>query len=109
MVGRRNEKINQLQRLVPEGLVVDTRWLDAHGYRRQWREKYLAHGWLESVTRGVYQRPGPRIVGEPAWQRLVVSLQGLLAVPVHVGGRTALELLGLSHYVRLKGPGNVHL
>ena len=33
-MGKRNEKINQLQRLLPEGLVVDTPWLDAHGYRR---------------------------------------------------------------------------
>jgi hypothetical protein len=109
MVGRKNEKINQLQRALPEGLLVDTPWLDAHGYRRQWREKYVAHGWLEGVTRGVYRRPGPTTESALAWQRVVVSLQMLLAVPVHVGGRTALELAGLGHYAHMNGPRDVHL
>jgi Transcriptional regulator, AbiEi antitoxin, Type IV TA system/Transcriptional regulator, AbiEi antitoxin N-terminal domain len=109
MVGRRNEKLNRLQRLLPEGLLVDTTWLDAHGYRRQWREKYVAHGWLEGVTRGVYQRPGPSTDVALAWQRVVISLQRLLGVQVHVGGRTALELVGRSHYVPLQGPRDVHL
>ena len=59
MVAKKNEKINQLNRLLPEGLVVDTSWLEDHGYRRQWREKYVAQGWLESVVRGVYRRPSP--------------------------------------------------
>jgi hypothetical protein len=47
MVGRKNEKLNQLQRELPARLLVDTPWLDAHGYRYQWREKYVARGWLE--------------------------------------------------------------
>lgn len=87
--------------------MVDTPWLDTHGYRRQWREKYVAHGWLEGVTRGVYRRPSPD--AGLAWQRVVVSLQRLLDKPVHVGGRTALELQGLSHYVRTGDAPPVHL
>ncbi len=109
MVGRRNEKLNKLQHLLPEGLVVDTHWLDSHGYRRQWREKYVAHGWLESVARSVYQRPSPAVGMPHAWERIVISLQRLLEVPVHVGGRTALELAGLGHYARMDGPRDVHL
>ncbi|WP_365986395.1 AbiEi antitoxin N-terminal domain-containing protein [Mesorhizobium sp.] len=62
MVGQKNKETNQLHRLLPEGLVVDTAWLDAHGYRRQWREKYAAQGWLEGVVRGVYQRPTGNVV-----------------------------------------------
>jgi hypothetical protein len=109
MVGQKNSKINQLQRLLPEGLVVDTAWLDAHGYKRQWREKYVASGWLEGVARGVYQRP--HAVSEPnvAWQRVVVSLQGPLATEVLLGGRTALELAGLGHYVPMGSELLVHL
>ncbi len=107
MVGQKNEKLNQLHRLLPEGLVVDTPWLEARGYRRQWREKYVAHGWLQGVTRGVYRRPPqePRL----AWQRVVISLQRLLDKPVHVGGRSALDLHGLAHYVRMGGDPTVHL
>lgn len=109
MVGRKNEKINQLRHLLPEGLVVDTAWLDDHGYRRQWREKYVAQGWLEGVTRGVYQRPTGNAGQAIAWQRVVISLQRLLGKSVHVGGRSALELQGLTHYLRFSGRPKVHL
>jgi hypothetical protein len=58
----------------------------------------------------VYQRPSPAPEDAPAaWQRIVISLQRLLEVPVHVGGRTALELAGLGHYVRMDGLPDVHL
>jgi hypothetical protein len=100
MVGQKNEKINQLHRLLPEGLVVDTVWLEKHGYRRQWREKYVAQGWLEGVVRGVYQRPTGNVKQAIAWQRVIISLQRLLDKSVHVGGRSALELQGLTHYLR---------
>lgn len=109
MVGQKNEKINQLQRLLPEGLVVDTTWLEKHGYRRQWREKYVAHGRLESVVRGVYQRPTGNVERTIAWQRVVISLQRLLDRSVHVGGRSALELQGLAHYLRFSGKPEIHL
>ena len=109
MVGQKNEKINQLHRLLPEGLVVDTPWLEKHGYRRQWREKYVVQGWLEGVVRGVYQRPTGNVEQTIAWQRVVISLQRLLAKPVHVGGRSALELQGLTHYLRFSGKPEIHL
>lgn len=107
MVGQKKEKLNQLHRLLPEGLVVDTPWLEARGYRRQWREKYVGNGWLQGVTRGVYRRPSPE--SRLAWQRVVISLQRLLDLPVHVGGRTALELQGLTHYLRMGSNVAVHL
>ncbi len=109
MIGKKNRKLNQLARLLPEGLLVDTSWLDVHGYRRQWREKYVAQGWLEGVVRGVYRRPSSAEEREIPWQRVVISLQALLEKPVHVGGRTALDLHGLSHYLQLSGNPTVHL
>lgn len=109
MVGQKNEKLNQLGRLLPEGLVVDTAWLEARGYRRQWREKYVAQGWLEGVSRGVYRRPSASADSITTWQRVVISLQRMLDRPVHVGARTALELHGFTHYVRLSGKSAVHL
>jgi len=109
MADQKNEKINQLHRLVPEGLVVDTAWLEKHGYRRQWREKYVAQGWLEGVVRGVYQRPTGNVDQAIAWQRVIISLQRLLDKSVHVGGRSALELRGLTHYLRFSGEPEIHL
>ena len=99
------QKLNSLQRLLPEGLVVDAAWLETRGYSRGLRSQYLASGWLEQPARGSYRRPA----GKLSWQQVVISLQGLLQVPVVVGGRTALELHGFSHYVSQTGPREVHL
>lgn len=43
------------------------------------------------------------------WQKAVISLQTLLECPLIVGGRTALELQGFSHYLRAEGPTFVYL
>ena len=102
---QKGAKLNQLQRLLPEGLVVDAAWLEAQGYSRGLRSRYLASGWLEQPARGSYRRPGGKLL----WQHVVVSLQGLLQFPVIVGGRTALELHGFSHYASRIGPSEVHL
>ena len=102
---RTSQKLNYLQRLLPEGLVVDAAWLEAQGYSRGLRSHYLASGWLEQPARGSYRRPGGKLL----WQHVVVSLQGLLQLPVVVGGRTALELHGFSHYASSTGPREVHL
>jgi hypothetical protein len=114
------EKLNWLQRSLPEGLVVDSSWLEKHGYSRSLRHKYVAHGWLDQVARGVYRRPVPKAPTEGGhedlrWQPVVISLQMLLGYPFTVGGRTALELQGFGHYltsrehqreIHLYGTGN---
>jgi hypothetical protein len=112
MVAAKNEKLNQLQRTLPEGLVVDTTWLDAHGYPKSLRDKYLASGWLEHVSRGVYRRPSALVMedgGRLQWERVVLSLQHLLKLGVSVGGRTALELQGFAHNLQRAGLREVHL
>src|SRR5262244_1940198 len=90
------DKLNYLQRSLPEGLVADAAWLEKHGYSRALRNKYVARGWLDKVARGVYRRPAPKLTGEAReglrWQPIVISLQTLLGCPYTVGGRTALEL-----------------
>jgi hypothetical protein len=101
----KGQKLNQLQRLLPEGLIVDASWLEGKGYSSALRSRYLGNGWLEQPTRGVYRRPGGKLL----WQHVVISLQTLLEVPAIVGGRTALELHGFSHYVSGAGEKEVHL
>jgi len=92
---QKGQKLNQLQRLVPEGLLVDATWMQAHGYSRSLLSQYVASGWLEHPGRGIYRRPS----GELQWQHIVISLQSLLDIPVVVGGRSALELQGFAHYI----------
>jgi hypothetical protein len=103
-------KLNWLQHTVPEGLVVDSSWLERHGVSRQLRRKYVQHGWLLSLARGVYCRPVPSEQPAPVtWQQLVISLNALQNLPVAVGARTALELHGFSHYVSSSGSREAHL
>lgn len=88
-------KLNRLSRLLPDGLLVDAAWLEKHGYSRALRSHYVAAGWLQRPVRGVYRRPG----GDMNWEQVVISLQSLLHLPVSVGGRTALDLHGYTHYL----------
>lgn len=89
-------KLNRLERELPEGLLVDANWLEQRGYSRSLRSQYVAAGWLEQPARGVFRRPR----GHLSWEQVVISLQTLLQLPVSVGGRTALEVLGYAHYLR---------
>ena len=102
---QKGEKLNRLQRLLPSGLVATTSWLNDHGYSSALLSKYVSNGWLEQPARGVYRRPS----GSLLWQHAVISLQTLLRTPVFVGGRTALEEQGLSHYVSATSPREIHL
>ena len=106
--------LNQLHRLLPEGLLADAAWFTAAGYPSSLRSRYLASGWLQPVTRGVFRRPLHRpglqdMTAPLRWQHVVISLQLVLERPVAVGGRTALELNGLAHYASSAGPREIHL
>ncbi len=106
--------LNQLHRLLPEGLVGDAAWFSRMGYPSSLRSRYVASGWLQPVARGVFRRPlhKPGLEDEMAplrWQHIVVSLQMVLERPIVVGGRTALELHGLAHYLSSEGPREIHL
>jgi hypothetical protein len=95
MAMQKGGKLNRLERLLPEGLLVDAAWLEKEGYSRSLRSQYVSGGWLEQPVRGVYQRPR----GTAGWEQIVISLQALLRYPVSVGGRSALEFQGYAHYL----------
>ena len=97
--------LNRLEKDLPEGLLVDAAWLKKRGYSPQLQSHYVSAGWLEQPARGVYRRPR----GSLSWQQVIISLQTLLLRnPVTVGGRTALDLHGFTHYVS-KETREVHL
>jgi hypothetical protein len=107
-------KLNWLQLHLPEGLLVDAKWLQRQGYSSSLRSKYATHGWLEQVARSVYRRPSAKLPTPNKdealrWQHVVISLQTLLECPFAVGGRTALELQGFAHYLSAAGPQEIHL
>jgi len=89
-------KLHWLDEHLPEGLVADAAWLSQHGYSTSLRSQYVSAGWLQQPTRGVYAR---RLRGALTWQQVVISLQTILARPLTVGGRTALEQQGYAHFL----------
>jgi Transcriptional regulator, AbiEi antitoxin, Type IV TA system/Transcriptional regulator, AbiEi antitoxin N-terminal domain len=95
MAKQMTKKLNWLERHLPEGLLVDARWLTRHGFSTSLRSQYVAARWLDQPTRGVYRRPR----GSLTWQHVVISLQALLGYPLLLGGRTALEAQGYAHYL----------
>jgi len=99
MSEQKRQKSNQLNRLLPAGLVASARWLDKHDYRSNLVAHYVASDRLESPARGVYRVPGPPL----KWQAVVASLQLIEGSWLHVGGSTALVQRGLGHYARLSG------
>ncbi|BAC92278.1 type IV toxin-antitoxin system AbiEi family antitoxin domain-containing protein [Gloeobacter violaceus] len=93
-----------LESCLPEGQVVDRAWLEARGFDRPRVDSYLRSEALQRVAQGAYRRPGPPL----KWEHIVYSLQGL-GYAVHVGGRSALELQGLAHYLPMRGVQRIAL
>lgn len=89
------QKLNHLEHVLPEGLVVDSTWMNEHGYSRSLRNHYVHAGWLEQPANRVFRRPR----GELDWRNVIASLQLLMGYELVVGGRTALELQGYAHYM----------
>ena len=85
-----------LEQSLPEGQLVNRAWLGAHGFSRPRVDYALRAGKLVSVAHGVYRRPGPPL----KWEHVVYSLNQM-GCSAHVGGRSALELQGLVHYLPL--------
>jgi hypothetical protein len=88
-------KLNQLLQAWPRGAVVTTPFLHEKRVYRQLVTKYLRNGWIGRVGRGAYFRCGDTV----DWRGGLYALQAQLGMTVHVGGRTALELLGLAHFL----------
>lgn len=102
---------NLLGRL-PPGFLVDSDWLQAQGLSRSRIHDYVRRGWLERLVPRVYRRltspqPSDDLSAAPTptapvrWDVAVLSAQRLANSPFHVGGPTALDLLGLSHFLDL--------
>ena len=43
-------KLNKLERILPEGLLVDSGWMNENGYPNSLRAKYVASGRLCSIA-----------------------------------------------------------
>ncbi len=106
MSSQHSSKLNQLQRRLPARLPVTYAWLQEQGYSRSLVKKYVRSGWLASPARGVFYRTDPEL--PLRWMDVIRSLQHLLRYELVIGGFTALELAGYSHYVSA-GQSTIHV
>lgn len=89
-------KIKKLLDIHVPGTVILASWLDKNGFSYDLQQRYRKSGWLESIGVGAFKRPNDNV----NWQGAVYSMQKQVNLPVHIGGLTALSLLGYSHYIR---------
>ncbi len=97
MSSQRSRKLNQLLKKWQKGTVTTKAHLDRLGIYRQLVAKYVHYGWLDRLGPGAFLRSGDHV----DWRGAIYALQTQLGMTVHVGGRSALELQGLSHFVPL--------
>ncbi len=94
------QKTTKLNRLISNwqrGAVYTQSYLTQLGYYPDLVKSYRRNGWLEPVGAGAYKLPNDQV----DWLGGLYAIQQQLQLPVHAGGRTALELKGYAHYGRL--------
>jgi len=112
MSTQRGTKLNQMIANTPRGTVLVAKNLKKQGINLDLIKKYKNSKWIEPIGRGAYKLHNDKI----EWTGGVYSLQTQLDLPIHVGGKTALAIKGLSHYISpqeqkifLYGPPNTKL
>lgn len=89
----------------PPGVVLTAAWLEEHGISTKLAWWYVHSGLLEKLGTKAYKKAGDHI----SWTGAINALQTQLAAPIHIGGKTALHLLGLGHFVPMHGMQQIML
>ena len=97
MTTYKKEKIKRLLEEHLPGTVYVAPWLEKRGISRDLQKHYRTSGWLESLGRGAFKRPGEEVT----WAGGLYALQAQSGLAVHAGALTALAFWGFAHYIRL--------
>ena len=93
-------KINKLIQEYPKGLVLLSSWLVSRGYKYELQQQYRKSGWLRSIGKGAMLKSEDRLLLSGA----IAALQLMTDINIHFGGRSAMELNGVAHYMQLTQP-----
>ncbi|MFT3945612.1 MAG: type IV toxin-antitoxin system AbiEi family antitoxin domain-containing protein [Agriterribacter sp.] len=100
------ERRRLLEQMMPESMIVTRNWLveqaslDKHAIDNLVKSEQLKSLWKGLYVRGKVQH---------SWQSMVYTLQSVMKTDYVVGGLTALELKGFSHYIPTSKKETVHL
>lgn len=93
---RQNErKLNHFMVSAPSGVVLTSAWLEEHGISSKLAWWYVRTGLLERLGSKAYKKTNDNI----SWAGVIAALQDQLKIPIQVGGKTALEILGRAHFI----------
>ena len=95
MASYTGSKINQLLKVWSAGTVAVTPWLEKHGIYQQLVHEYEKTSWLRQVGQGAYAKAGDKV----EWTGGLYAIQEQLKLPIHVGGKTALQMQGYAHFL----------
>src|SRR6056297_2129645 len=90
-------KINQLLSTYPSGIVYLTSWLVKRGYSLNLQKRNRNSNWFTSIDTGAMIRSG----NDVSYEGAIFALQQQAGLYIHPAGKTALSLLGKSHYLEL--------
>ncbi len=93
----KEQKINLLLNSQPSGAVYLSSWLTENGFSTQLINRYKKSNWLYSIGTGAWMRVGDK----PTYEGALYALQQQAKLNIHIGGKTALSLLGKVHYLEL--------
>jgi hypothetical protein len=93
-------KINRLLSSNPSGIVFTSSWLADQGYSLELQKRYKNSHWFASIGSGAMIRAEESVGYEGA----LYALQNQLKTNFHPAGRTALAMLGKTHYLELGLP-----
>lgn len=84
----------------PKSLVLLSSWLVTKGYSYELQQRYRRSGWLKSIGTGAMLKSNDPLLLSGA----LAAMQFQANIKIHLGGRSALELNGVSHYLQLASP-----
>ncbi len=97
MASETGSKINKLLRIWPPGAVMVSPWLEKQGVYQQLVHEYEKASWLRRIGRGAYAKAGDKV----EWTGGLYAMQEQMGLPVHAGGKTALQMQGYAHFLPL--------
>src|SRR3989344_1278115 len=90
-----HSKLNHLLGNWPSGTVAVSSWLKEQGYSNPLLSKYKKNSWMASIGHDANVRPNDKV----DWTGGLYAIQEQLHLPVHAGGKTALQLHGYAHFL----------
>ncbi len=91
-------KLNQLLYDNPKDIVLTSNYLFKQGFSYELIHRYKKSNWLTQIDRGAYILTGNKV----DWKGALFSCQKQLSLNIYAGGKTALQLKGLAHYLSNK-------